>query len=175
MTTSYFPKAVRTYLTDEQKDRIKEEAYRRQSTNETLQLKGRNKGPALGELALKYHELGAGGELAVAAFLEMEDQVFLDRLPERGSADLPLGIDVKTRGRHYYDLLVQLDDDPSKTFVLVTVENKEVLMHGWISGTFAMKDQFIKEYVKGRPCYAIPKAHLSPMLSLKSKVSDASL
>ena len=21
-------------------------------------------------------------------------------------------------------------------------------MHGWISGTFAMKDQFIKEYVK---------------------------
>ena len=175
MTTSYFPKAVRSFLTDSQKDRIREEAHRRQSTNEALQLKGRNKCPALGELALKYHELGAGGELAVAAFLDMEDQEFLDQTPQRGSADLPLGIDVKTRARHYYDLLVQLDDDPSKTFVLVTVENKEVLMHGWISGTFAMRDQFIKEYVKGRPCYAIPKAHLSPMLSLKSKVSDASL
>ena len=84
MTTSYFPKAVRTYLTDDQKERIKEEAYRRQSTNETLQLKGRNKGPALGELALKYHELGAGGELAVAAFLEMEDQVFLDPTTRAG-------------------------------------------------------------------------------------------
>ena len=175
MTTSYFPKAIRSFLTDSQKDRIRKEARRRQSTNEALQLKGRNKCPALGELALKYHELGAGGELAVAAFLDMEDQVFLDQTPQRGSADLPLGIDVKTRARHYYDLLVQLDDDPSKTFVLVTVENKEVLMHGWISGTFAMRDQFIKEYVKGRPCYAIPKAHLSPMLSLKSKVSDASL
>lgn len=175
MTHPYFPKAVRASLTDSQKKRIKEEAFRRQSTNEALQLKGRNNGPDQGDLALKYHELGAGGELAVAAFLGMEDQVFLDQTPERGSADLPLGIDVKTRGRHYYDLLVQLDDNPKKTFVLVTVENKEVLMHGWISGTFAMKDQFIKEYVKGRPCYSIPKAQLSPMLALKNKVSDAFL
>lgn len=167
--------AVKISLTATDKAAIKAEARRRQSVNEGLRLSGRNNGPAQGELAAKCHELGAGGEMAVATYLGLEDHLYKDLTPIRGSADLPPNIDVKTRARHYYDLLVQLDDCPRKTFVLVTVENKEVLMHGWIHGEEAMKKEYVKEYVKGRPCYSIPKEKLSPMLSLKEYVMHALL
>ena len=167
--------AVPISLTASDKAAIKAEARRRQSVNESLRLSGRNNGPAQGVLAAKCHELGAGGEMAVATYLGLEDHLYKDLTPTRGSADLPPNIDVKTRARHYYDLLVQLDDCPKKTFVLVTVENKEVLMHGWIHGKDAMKDEYIKEYVKGRPCYSVPKQNLSPMLSLKDYVMHALL
>lgn len=167
--------AVRISLTASDKAAIKAEAHRRQSVNEGLGLSGRNNGPAQGALAAKYHELGAGGEMAVAAYLGLQDHLYKDLTPTRGSADLPPNIDVKTRARHYYDLLVQLDDCPKKTFVLVTVENKEVLMHGWIHGKEAMKQEYVKEYVKGRPCYSVPKRFLSPLLSLKQYVMHALL
>ena len=167
--------AVRISLTESDKVAIKAEARRRQSVNESLGLLGRNNGPAQGVLAARYHELGAGGEMAVATYLGLVGHLYKDLTPTRGSADLPPNIDVKTRARHYYDLLVQLDDCPKKTFVLVTVENKEVLMHGWIHGEEAMKKEYVKEYVKGRPCYSIPKEKLSPMLSLKEYVMHALL
>lgn len=160
-------------LTSEEKDAIHLEAHRRQSVNERQGLKGRNNGAEKGAMALRLHTLGAGGEMAVASFLGMKDKVFNDVVARRGSCDLPPDIDVKTRPRHYYDLICQLDEDPNKTLVLVTVENKQVLLHGWTKAYEAMQERWKREYVKNRPCYFFPKENLRPIQSLKQYVNNA--
>lgn len=148
------------------------EAIRRQQTNEAMGRKGRNKGPETGAVALEKHLIGAGGELAVAAYLGMEEHVFCDTKPTRGSCDLPGGIDVKTRPCHSWDLLVQLDDDLNKVYVLVTIQNKRVFIHGWIHGKL-MRQDWIKEHVPGRPCYSVPQDQLNPIQELKCQLEAA--
>jgi hypothetical protein len=159
-------------LTNEEKLAIHAEARRRQSVNEAKKLRGRNNGPATGPESLRVHILGAGGEMAVASFLGMKDKVFGDVVAKRGSCDLPPDIDVKTRARHYYDLTCQFDELPSKTLVLVTVENKQVILHGWAKAHEAMQEKWKREYVKGRACYFLPKEHLRPIQSLKNYIND---
>lgn len=159
-------------LTEEEKLAIHAEARRRQAINEAKGLRGRNNGPERGAEALRVHTLGAGGEMAVASFLGMKDKVFSDVMAKRGSCDLPPDIDVKTRARHYYDLICQFDECPSKTLVLVTVENRQVILHGWAKAYEAMQDRWKREYVKGRACYFLPKENLRPIQSLKQYINN---
>jgi hypothetical protein len=115
--------------------------------------------------------MGAGAELAVASYMGLERYLYADKTPVRDSCDLP-GIDVKCRSRHYYDLLLHLDDVPSKTFVLVTIENRKTFIHGWIRGHEGMRQDLVKEYAKGRLCYAVPQSMLYPMEQLKVMYND---
>lgn len=163
---------VEFFFTEDQRQRALTEADRRQRTNEATGRRGRNRGPETGRLALEKHRIGAGGELAVAAYLGMEDHVFSDVNPIRGSSDLPGKIDVKTRPCHHWDLLVQLDDDLDKTYVLVTIQNKRTFIHGWIHGSM-MQPDWIKEYAPGRPCYCVPQDHLNPIEELKCQTEVA--
>jgi hypothetical protein len=157
---------LRFAFSDEQRKAVYAEAHRRQAVNSALGLKGRNNGPASGSEALRLHLLGAAGEMAVAALLDMEHFLYQETMAKRGSADLPPNIDVKTRARHYYDLVVQLDEKPGKIFVLVTIENRQTFVHGWIKSEDAMKDQWKREHVKGRPAFFVPKHHLQPLSTL---------
>jgi len=159
-------KPVHFVFNDEQRKAVHAEANRRQTINVALGLKGRNNGPAHGDDALRLHLIGAAGEMAVAALLDMEHFLYQETMAKRGSADLPPNIDVKTRARHYYDLVVQLDEKPGKIFVLVTIENRQTLVHGWIRSEDAMKNQWKQEYVKNRPAFFVPKHHLLPIASL---------
>ena len=151
---------IEVVLTDDEKALAWDEAHRRQAVNEESKRRGRNGAAAFGMQALMYHLYGAAGEIAVASYLDMKDFLFQDKTPVRGSCDLPNGIDVKCRSNHKYDLLVQIDDDPSKKFVLVTIQSKRVLIQGWIQGKDAMQEKWIKEYRKGRPAYAVPQSAL---------------
>jgi hypothetical protein len=157
-------------FSQEQRLRAYHEGLRRQSINESKGLKGRNKAPVAGREAQEMHLLGAAGEMAVAAFLGLEEYLYGDEMPVRGSCDLP-GIDVKARKRHWHDLLIQLDDDPSKVFVLVTIHNKRTLIHGWITGFDGMQESWIRSFQKDRPCYAVPKSQLKPMEELQCRVA----
>jgi hypothetical protein len=112
------------------------------------------------------HLLGAAAEVAVAHYLGAEKYLFTNEAPIRGSCDLP-GLDIKCRSRHYYDLLVQLDDDLDKIFVLVTIENNKTYMHGFIPGFLVPTHGEVREFVPGRPCYAVPQSSLRPMEMLK--------
>lgn len=137
------------------------EARRRQDHNESRGLRGRNRAPATGSKALQFHRLGCIGEVAAATFLGLRDGLFANSEPVRGSGDLPGGIDVKTRAKHSYDLLVQLRDDPGKRFLLVTYEwSGPAIVHGWCLGSDAMRETYIKTYVPGRTCYAVPQLEL---------------
>lgn len=154
-------------LTPNQLKRAEVEAQRRQSVNEAKGLKGRNRAAATGTKALELHRLGCVGEIAVASYLGLEDQVFSTQEAIRGSCDLPGGIEIKTRPKHNYDLLVQLNDDPAKVFVLVTHERGGTTqIVGWANGFDIMRKEYIRELIRGRPCYVVPQKVLQPAETL---------
>jgi hypothetical protein len=142
------------------------EAIRRQSYNSSKRLRGVNGAPASGKKALDMHYIGCVGEIIVAKLLGLEDWLFIDEAPITGSPDLPGGIDVKTRPKHGYDLLIQRRDSPRKRYVLVTFQNEEAIVVGWLPGSEAMRDEYIKAYRQGRPCYCVPQAALRPIEEL---------
>jgi len=142
-----------------------EEGMRRQSVNEAKGLRGRNGGASFGSKALEIHLLGAAGEMAVASYLGMKSFLYQATEAERGSCDLP-GIDVKTRSKASYDLIIQKNEDPNKKFALVTIQNRETLLHGWCYGHEGMKEIYWSDPAKGRPAYFVGKEHLRPMETL---------
>jgi hypothetical protein len=154
-------------FTPEERRLAMEEGMRRQSVNEAKGLRGRNKGPRFGDKALEVHLLGAAGEMAVASYMGLKEHLYAEREARRGSDDLPGGIDVKTRSKHKYDLLVQRRSDPAKKFVLVTIENQKTLLHGWCYGSEAMDEKYWADPARGRPAYFVPQSALRPMESLK--------
>lgn len=158
--------AIVFQFSEEDKALVLAEAARRQSINERKGLKGRNGGPEDGEKALFFHKLGAAGELAVADYLGLRQFLYQETEAKRGSCDLPPNIDVKTRSRHDYDLICQLDEKPGKILVLVTIQNKITLLHGWIKSEDAMQEQWKKDPARGRPAYFIPQSALSPLVVL---------
>jgi hypothetical protein len=153
-------------FTEEERRQAKEEAIRRQSVNEARGLRGRNKGASVGDKALLIHSLGAAGEMAVASYLGLKQYLYQEIEAKRGSADLPGNIDVKTRSRHSYDLIVQKNENPDKRFVLVTIEKGTTLIHGWCYGRDATKPSFWADPARGRPAYFMPKEHLRPISEL---------
>ena len=158
-------------FSEQEKKMAIQEGKRRQQLNEIKNLKGRNGGPEVGKQALKMHILGAAGEMAVASYLNLKDHLFSNQEAERGSADLPNNIDVKTRSKHYYDLIVQKDEDLNKIYVLVTIENKQTFIHGWIHASDSMKEEYWSDPAKGRAAYFIPKNRLNPIEKLKDYLS----
>lgn len=143
------------------------EGMRRQGVNEARGLRGRNGGAWKGSKALDIHLLGAAGEVAVASYLAMKGHLFKETEARRGSDDLPGGIDVKTRSKTRYDLIVQKNEDVRKKFVLVTIENQKTFLHGWCYGHEAMQERFWADPAHGRPAYFVTKEHLRPMETLR--------
>jgi hypothetical protein len=159
------PLPIEFVFTEEEREAACKEAFRRQAVNEIRGLKGRNGGAATGAMALTIHLLGAAGEMAVASYLGLKHELYKEVEARRGSCDLP-GIDVKTRSRHGYDLIVQKNESPEKKFVLVTIENKKTLIHGWIIAKDAMKERFWSDPAGGRPAFFVPKMALQPMSTI---------
>lgn len=144
-----------------------EEAHRRQSANEQIGLVGRNNAPSVGSKALEAHLLGAAGEMAVASYLGLKRELYREDTAIPGSCDLPNMIDVKTRKGHHRDLIVQRNENPSKKFVLVTIENKIILIRGWCLGKEAMLSKFWMDPAGGRPAYFVPQSSLRSIEELK--------
>lgn len=159
------PTPITFTFTAHERQAAMEEGQRRQLVNEAKGLRGRNKGAWRGSKALEIHLLGAAGEVAVASYLGLKEHLFKEIEAKRGSDDLP-GIDVKTRSKHKYDLIVQKNEDPRKKFVLVTIEKQQTLIHGWCHGADAMIPEFWSDPAGGRPAYFVPQQHLKPMEDL---------
>jgi hypothetical protein len=159
------PTPIEFVFSDEERTLAMEEGLRRQGVNEAKGLRGRNGGAWQGSKALDIHLLGAAGEMAVAAHLGMKSFLYKETQAKRGSDDLP-GMDIKTRSKHKYDLIVQKNEDPDKKFVLVTIEDKTTLIHGWCYGRDAMKEEYWADPARGRPAYFVPKEVLRCMNTL---------
>ena len=162
------PTPISFVFSEEEKSIAMAEGMRRQGVNEAKGLRGRNGGAWKGSKALDIHLLGAAGEVAVASYLGMKEHLFKETEARRGSDDLP-GIDVKTRSRHQYDLIVQKNENACKKFVLVTIESQKTFLHGWCYGRDAMKEEFWADPARGRPAYFVGKEHLRPMETLNDE------
>jgi len=160
------PSPISFVFTPEERQAAMAEGMRRQAVNEAKGLRGRNGGASFGSKALDIHLLGAAGEMAVASYLGMKHELYKEVEAKRGSYDLP-GIDIKTRSKHQYDLIVQKNELPEKKYVLVTIENKTTLIHGWIYGGEAMQEKFWADPARGRPAYFVPKEMLRCMSTLE--------
>ena len=167
------PTPVPFVFSDEERTLAVEEGMRRQGVNEAKGLRGRNGGAWKGSKALDIHLLGAAGEVAVASYLGLKEHLFKETEAKRGSNDLPGNIDVKTRSKSRYDLIVQKHENPSKKFVLVTIENQKTLIHGWCYGEEAMDEKFWADPARGRPAYFVPKEHLHPIETLVQPYDEA--
>lgn len=167
---------VEISLSPEQLARAVSEANRRQTENEEKGLRGRNRAPATGRAALELHLLGCTGEVAVAAFLGLEGELFKERAARRGSTDLPGNLEIKTRKKYGYDLLLPLNEDPGKLVVLATcdrtVDPGHVRIVGWTYAGPVMDKKYVREFVRGRPCYAVPARLLQPVETLKSEIKQ---
>lgn len=157
------PTPIQFVFSEEEKKQAMEEGHRRQAVNEAKGLRGRNKGPRFGDKALEVHLLGAAGEMAVASYLGLKHELYKETEAKRGSCDLPGNIDVKTRSKTSYDLIVQKGESPDKRFVLVTIEDKITLIHGWCYGHEAMQEQYWADPARGRPAYFVCKEALHSM------------
>jgi hypothetical protein len=161
------PTPIEFTFSNEEHQQAMKEGLRRQGFNESKGLRGRNGGAWRGSKALDIHLLGAAGEMAVASFLGMKEYLYQETEARRGSDDLPGGIDVKTRSRSCYDLIVQKGSDARKKYVLVTIENQKTLLHGWCYGSEAMDEKYWADPARGRPAYFVPQSELRSMESLK--------
>ena len=61
---------------------------------------------------------------------------------------------------------MQRNEIPDRKFVLVTIQDKTTLIHGWCYGRDAMKEEFWADPARGRPAYFVPKEALFPIESL---------
>jgi hypothetical protein len=162
----FMPTPIEFVFSEQERQQAMEEGLRRQRVNESKALRGRNGGAWQGSKALDIHLLGAAGEMAVASFLSMKEHLYQETEARRGSDDLP-GMDIKTRSRHSYDLIVQKQEDPRKKFVLVTISQQQTLLWGWCYGHEALQERFWADPARGRPAYFVGKEHLRPMGTLK--------
>lgn len=163
------PAPISIKLSAAQLERAEAEALRRQNRNESRKLSGRNGAPSLGNRALQMHRLGTLGEVAVAAHLGLENRLFTHTDATRNSCDLPGLIEVKTRSKHCYDLIVQRNEVADKKLVLVTVQGQEIKLHGWAYAGEVMKEEFWSDPAGGRPAFFVPKSQLRDMSELEVK------
>jgi hypothetical protein len=103
--------------------------------------------------------------MAVASYLGLKHELYKESEAKRGSDDLP-GIDIKTRSKHCYDLIVQKNEDPDKRFVLVTICDQQTLIWGWCYGREAMRERYWSDPARGRPAFFVPKEQLHHISTL---------
>lgn len=102
------------------------------------------------------HIEGACGELAVAKVLGR----YWDGSVNTWKADDLPGLQIRTRSRHEYDLIVRPGDDDQAVWVLVTGRCPEYCVRGWIAGADAKRREWLRDY-GGRPAaYFVPVKQL---------------
>lgn len=107
------------------------------------------------------HILGAVGEYAVAAALGIH-------WPGPGTLRAPdVGqLQVRTRNRHSYELIIHPADENAAAFVLVTTDPATPLVyrvHGWLLGRHGKRREWWNDPAGGRAAYFIPQASLRPL------------
>lgn len=105
------------------------------------------------------HVEGACGELVVARFLgrywDGSNGTY------RSAADVG-AVEVRTRSRHDYDLIIREDDTPGSVFILVTGRAPAYWVRGWIRAADAREHPEWRQAHGGRePAWFVPVAALN--------------
>lgn len=112
------------------------------------------------------HVEGAMGECAVAVALGLP---WDGALGDLDAADVG-NLQVRTRSKHWYDLIVHRDDPDDDKFILVTGKNGTYFLQGWLYGWECKQEWFLKDPTGNRPpAYFVPKSNLRPIETLLSE------
>lgn len=110
------------------------------------------------------HIEGACGEIAVAKALGLYWNGSVDTF--KLGDDVP-GLQVRTRSRDTYELIVRPNDPDDATWVLVTGRTPMFWIRGWIFGRDAKRQEWMQNH-GGRPsAYFVPHVALRPLHELR--------
>ena len=104
------------------------------------------------------HVEGAAGEMAVAKALNIYWAATVNTYKDGG--DIGRRIQVRTRSKHDYELIVRPSDRDDDIFVLVTGKSPSFQIHGWIHGHEAKKKDYLKGHGNRDPAYFVPHCAL---------------
>jgi len=110
------------------------------------------------------HIEGACGELVVAKALNCYCSGSVNTFKLGG--DLGSNIQVRTRSKHEYELIVRPSDRDDDVFVLVTGKSPCFVVRGWISGGSAKASEWKKAHGGRAEAYFVPHSSLLPMSQL---------
>jgi len=110
------------------------------------------------------HIEGACGEAAVAKALNIYWSGTVDTFKRGG--DLGSFIQVRTRSKNYYELIVRKDDRDDDVFVLVTGKAPSFNVVGWILGKDAKNPEWIQTYGGREAAWFVPHEKLAHISSI---------
>jgi hypothetical protein len=103
------------------------------------------------------HVEGAAGELAVAKLLNRYWSGSINTFKSGGDVG---AVQVRTRSRHDYQLIVRDEDRDADWFVLVTGQAPTFHVHGFIRGGDAKRPEWRHDHGGHAPAYFIPQPAL---------------
>lgn len=111
------------------------------------------------------HIEGAAGELAAAKYLGVYWSAPVNTYSTGGDVG---DLQVRTRSRHDYDLIIREKDRDEDRFILVTGKTPHFRLRGWLTGAEAKTPQYLKEYGGRSPAWFVPASALHPIEDLSS-------
>lgn len=118
-----------------------------------------------GIAGLAVHIEGAAGEMAVAQALNIPWDATINTF--KSLPDLGANIEIRTRSKSEYDLLVRPDDQDDKIFILVTRKGAQKFdVIGWIKAKDAKQNQWLKTYGNRPGAFFVPKEYLKKIEEL---------
>jgi len=101
---------------------------------------------------------GVCGEICVAKTLNM---YWEPRVNNFHGADIGNNIQVRTRSKDHYELIVRKNDNPEHFYFLVTGSAPDYTVHGYIIGKFAMKEEWLADHGDRPEAWFVPQAELT--------------
>jgi hypothetical protein len=120
-----------------------------------------------GEGSFELHWIGCVGEKATAIYTGLYWDGSIGNLGAVDVGSRVQGVQVRTRLKAYYELMLHEDDADTLPFVLVLIHKLPVvILRGWVLGREGKQDRFWMEYVKDRPAFFVPHKTMRPMVDL---------
>jgi hypothetical protein len=106
------------------------------------------------------HIEGACGEMAVARVLNRYWNGSVGTFKSGGDVG---DIQVRTRSKHHYDLIVRSRDRDEDWFILVTGTAPRYRVHGYVRAADAKKDEYRQNHGGHGEAWFVPAANLKPL------------
>lgn len=111
----------------------------------------------------KNHIEGACGEFATAKAKNWLWNGSINTFHNAGDVGK---VEVRTRTKHHYELIVRSNDNDAVPFVLVTGIAPTYRVHGWIYGREAKREEWSQNHGGRPPAYFVPQNELEPIDTL---------
>lgn len=110
-----------------------------------------------GENGWNLHLEGAAGEMAAAKAMNRFYSGSINTFKDGGDVG---AIQVRTRSKSEYELIVRANDRDDDIFVLVTGRSPAFTVHGWIRGRDAKQTRWLRTHGNRPAAYFVPTGEL---------------